>query len=200
MSATLRKKVAALTGEHGGDYAIQHAQRLIRLVETIAGDAAYDRDAIWLAAHMHDWGSFPEWSREDISHSARSCQLADETLRKLKCPAPTRDRALEAIQYHHGGADDRCVEAVLLRDADALDGMGVMGVLREFACIPTETAGCYTVPTGWGMRGAYDRSVMRLENNPAMLRLPASKRLAREKARRMKTVLEDLDRESFGLL
>ncbi len=200
MSATLRKKVAALTEEYGGDYAIQHAQRLIRLVETIAGHASYDRDAIWLAAHMHDWGTFPRWSREHISHSARSVQLADETLRKLKCPAPTRELVLEAIEYHHGGADERAFEAILLRDADALDGMGVMGLVREFASIPTETAGCYTLPTGWGLRGAYDRSVMRLENNPAMLRLPASKRLAREKARRMKAVLADLDRESFGLL
>jgi uncharacterized protein len=200
MSATARKKIAALTEEYGGDYAIQHAQRLIRLVETIAGDAAYDRDAIWLAAHMHDWGSFPRWSREHISHSARSRQLADETLRKLKCPAPTLDRALEAIEYHHGGADDRCIEAILLRDADALDGMGVIGLIREFASIPTESAGCYHLPTGWGLRGAYERSLMRLENNPAMLRLPASKRLARQKARRMRAVLDDLDRESFGLL
>ena len=135
MSATLRKKIAALTEEHGGDYAIQHAQRVIRLVETSPAIPP-TTGAIWLAAHMHDWGSFPRWSREDISHSARSRQLADETLRQLKCPAPTRDLVLEAIEYHHGGADDRCIEAILLRDADALDGMGVMGVLREFACIP----------------------------------------------------------------
>jgi uncharacterized protein len=200
MSATLRKKVAGLTEEYGGEYAIQHAQRLIRIVETIAGKTPYDSEAIWLAAHMHDWGTFPRWSREDLSHSARSHQLAEETLRKLKCPAPTMERALEAIQYHHGGADERCIEAILLRDADALDGMGVMGVLREFASIPTETAGCYTLPAGWGMRGAYDRAVMRLENNPGMLRLPESKRLAREKATRMKAVLDDLDRESFGFL
>ena len=44
------------------------------------------------------------------------------------------------------------------------------------------------------------RSLMRLDNNPAMLRLPASKRFAREKARRMKAVLDDLDRESLGFL
>lgn len=200
MSATLRKKVAALTEEYGGDYTIQHAQRLIHLVATIAEDTVYDADAIWLAAHMHDWGTLPRWSREDISHSARSRQLAEDTLRKLKCPAPIIDRVLEAIQYHHGGADDRCIEAILLRDADALDGMGVMGVLREFASIPTETAGCYTLPAGWGMRGAYDRALIRLENNPGMLRLPASRKIAREKARRMKAVLDDLDRESFGFL
>src|SRR5690242_13413598 len=130
MSATLRKKVAALTEEYGGEYTINHAQRLIQLVEVIADGAAYDQDAVWLAAHMHDWGTLPRWSRADISHSRRSRDLAEEHLRKLKCSAQTAARVLEAIEYHHGGADDRCIEAILLRDADALDGMGAMGVVR----------------------------------------------------------------------
>jgi uncharacterized protein len=160
----------------------------------------YDLEAIWLAAHMHDWGTFPKWSVGNVNHSRRSRELAEEQLRKLKCPADTMQRALEAIEFHHGGADERCAEAVLLRDADALDGMGAMGVMREFASIPTETAGCYTAPSGWGMRGAYDRAMMRMENNPRMLRLPKSKELAREKAREMQSILASLERESFGYL
>src|SRR3954453_6963327 len=100
------------------------------------------------------------------------------------------DRVLEAIAYHHGGADERCIEAVLLLDADALDGIGAMGLLREFASIPTETSGCYTLPTGWGMRGALDKATMRMENNPRMLRLPKSKALAAEKTREMQSILE----------
>jgi HD superfamily phosphodiesterase len=198
MSATLRKKVAALTEEFGGEDAALHAQRLVQLVETIAAGAEYDALAIWLAAHMHDWGSFPRWARDHVNHSRRSRQLAEEQLRKLKCPAPTTARVLEAIEYHHGGADDRCIEAVLLSDADALDGIGAMGVLREFASIPTETAGVYSVPVGWGMRGAYDRSRMRMENNPRMLRLPASKKIAKQKLRQMKAVLEAFERENLG--
>jgi HD superfamily phosphodiesterase len=200
MSATIRKRVAALTAEHGGDYSIQHAKRLIRLVEIVADGAAYDAGAIWLAAHMHDWGTLPQWSREDVNHSVRSRQLAEEHLRKLKCPAALMARVLEAIEYHHGGADERCIEAVLLRDADALDGLGTIGVLREFASIPTETEGCYTLPAGWGMRGAMDRATMRMENNPRMLRMPKSKELAREKTREMQSILSALERDSFGYL
>jgi uncharacterized protein len=200
MSVTLRKRVAALTEEYGGEYSIQHARRLVRLVEMIADGVDYDSEAIWLAAHMHDWGTFPQWSRGEVNHTQRSRQLAEEQLRKLKCPTGVISRVLEAIEYHHGGADERCIEAVLLRDADALDGMGSMGVLREFASIPTETAGCYTLPAGWGMRGAYERSLMRMENNPRLLRLPKSKELAREKAREMQSILSSLERESFGNL
>jgi HD superfamily phosphodiesterase len=196
----LREKVAAMTEKHGGEYALRHAQRLIRLVEIIGESLDYDREAIWLAAHMHDWGTFPHWSREETVHSRRSRDLAEEHLRKLKCPAPTLSCVLEAIEYHHGGADERCIEAVLLRDADALDGMGVMGVVREFAAIPTETAGCYTIPVGYGLRGAFDRALMRLENNQRMVRLPKSKQLAREKAKRMRAMLDAVEEESFGCL
>jgi uncharacterized protein len=199
MSAQIRKRVGALTLESGGEYAVQHAARLVRIVEMIA-EGPYDVDAIWLAAHMHDWGTFPQWSREDVNHSVRSRELAEVELRKLKCPAGLMERVLEAIEYHHGGADERCIEAILLRDADALDGLGAMGVLREFASIPTETAGCYTTPSGWGLRGAYERAVMRMENNPRMLRLPKAQEMAREKMREMQSILAAFERESFGAL
>lgn len=150
---------------------------------------------------MHDRGTFPRWTRDDVPHAQRSRELAAAELRRLKCPAPVTERVLEAIAYHHGGADERCIAAVLLRDADALDGMGAMGVLREFASIPTETdGGCYTLPCGWGMRGAYDRAAIRMEDNPRMRRLPKSRELAREKAREMRSIFAALERESFGCL
>jgi uncharacterized protein len=200
MSASYRQRITALTEKYGGEWAVQHAQRLIRLVETIGQGLAYDPEVIWLAAHMHDWGTLPRWSRDGVSHCARSRELAAEQLQKLKLPEETAERVLEAIQYHHGGADDRCMEAQLLRDADALDGLGLVGLLREFACVPTEGSSCYSIPTGYGMSGAYERARMRLENNPRMVRLPRSKKIASERAREMRAALDAFERESFGLV
>lgn len=178
---------------------MHHAQRLVRLVEIIGEGLAYNADAIWLAAHMHDWGTLPGWSLADVPHTRRSCQLAEEHLRKMKCPKALVAVVLEAIEYHHGGADERCVEALLLHDADALDGLGAIGMLREFSMIPSEGSGCYSIPTGWGMRGAYERSQMRLENNPAMLHLPKSRQLARRRIRAMRALSKAFEEESFGL-
>jgi HD superfamily phosphodiesterase len=200
MSLAYRQRIVTLTAKHGGEWAVQHALRLIRLIELIGQDLDYDPETIWLAAHMHDWGTFPEWSREGMSHSARSRDLAAEQLRKLKVPAELSCRVLEAIEYHHGGADDRCIEAQLMRDADALDGLGVVGLLREFACVPTEGSDCYTIPVGYGLRGAYERALMRLENNPCMVRLPKSKAIAEARARDMRQVLQSFERDSFGLI
>jgi uncharacterized protein len=200
MSVFDGRRVVALTEKYGGDWAVDHAQRLIQLVEIIGEGLPYNREAIWIAAHMHDWGTLPNWSRADVPHTQRSCELAEEHLRKMKCAKELTALVVEAIAYHHGGADERCVEAVLLRDADALDGMGTIGVLREFAMVPTEVAGCYSIPVGWGMRGAYERARMRMENNPGVLRLPKSRQIARKRAREMKAIFEGLERESFGAL
>jgi len=198
--AVNRKRILALTEEYGGEWAVQHAQRLIRLVEIVADGLDYDPEVIWIAAHLHDWGTLPRLARKDAPHAQRSCELAAEFLRKEKCPKAVMEAVLEAIRYHHGGADERCVEAVLLRDADALDGMGAIGVLREFAMVPTEDSGCYSIPTGWGLRGALERARMRLENNPAMVRLPKSKAIAKERARGMREILAAFERESFGFV
>jgi uncharacterized protein len=200
MSVFDRSRIVSLTEKYGGEWAVHHAQRLIQLVEIIGEGLPYNAEAIWIAAHMHDWGTLPKWSRSDVPHSRRSCQLAEEHLRRMKCPKPLMAVVLEAIEYHHGGADERCLEALLLRDADALDGMGAIGVLREFAMVPTEVSGCYSIPVGWGMRGAYERARMRLENNPAMLRLPKSRRIARRRAREMRAIFKSFEQESFGLI
>ena len=142
----------------------------------------------------------PRLAKEGVAHTRRSCELAGVYLRKAKCPKAILDAVLEAIEFHHGGADQRCVEAVLLRDADALDGMGAIGVLREFAMVPTEASGGYSIPVGWGLGGALERARMRLENNPGMLRLPKSKALARQRAREMREIFEAFERESFGFV
>ena len=55
-----------------------------------------------------------------------------------RSPAAWTNLVLEAIEFHHGGAEGRSIEAMLLSDADALDSLGVLGILKEFAMIPAE--------------------------------------------------------------
>jgi HD superfamily phosphodiesterase len=200
LMSTGRKRVEALTEEYGGDWAVQHAKRLIKLVELVGEGLDYDHEVIWLAAHLHDWGTLPRFAREGATHSERSRELAGEHLRQWKFPEATVEKVLEAIEYHHGGAGERCIEAVLLSDADALDGMGAIGVLREFAMVPAEWNGCYSIPAGWGMRGAYERARLRLENNPKAVRLPKSRQLARRRAREMARILKAFEEDSFGCI
>jgi uncharacterized protein len=194
------QRLAELTKKHGGEWAVQHAERLIRLVELIGEGLDYDREAIRIAAYLHDWGTFPRFARDGALHARRSREMAEEILLKWKCAAGTMERALEAIEFHHGGADERSIEAVLIRDADALDGIGIVGLLREFAQIPTRAKGGYALPVGAGMSAALERAKIRMENNPAMLRLSKAREIARDRVREMREMIDALERETFGCL
>ena len=189
-----------LTRQDGGEWALSHVCRVLKLISLIGEGLDYDRDLVWTAAHLHDWGTFSKWAKPGVNHSLRGKQVAREYLKKSGRPRPWVDKLIECIEFHHGGGQDLCLEAVLLRDADALDGLGLMGLLTEFAQIPCDMAGDYSCPVGMAMRGAYERARIRRVNNPAMLRLEKSKEIARERCAEMDRLFARLEQESFGYL
>jgi HD superfamily phosphodiesterase len=158
----------------------------------------YDEEALWIAAHKHDWGACPRWFREAVSHSLKSKALAQRYLRKARYPSERTARVLEAIEFHHGGREGRCLEAVLLSDADALDSLGIVGVLREFAMLPCEYRGGYSFPAVLGLRDAYEGVQIRNENSFQMLRLETSRTLARRRIKAMDCLLAQLEAETAG--
>lgn len=191
-----RPEIVRLTRRYGGNFEVHHAERLIRLAGIIGAGKAYDPNVVWVAAYLHDWGACPQFVKANLNHSIRSMQVAREYMENSGYPAGFIGSVLEAIEFHHGGAAERSMETLLLADADALDGLGVVGILKEFACTPT--AGDYCVPLGESFRDAYERAQIRMENNFHMLKLPASRELARTLVARMQRVLAELEEESGG--
>ncbi|MCL4402492.1 MAG: HD domain-containing protein [Acidobacteria bacterium] len=195
-----RGEIVRLTSRYGGVWLVSHAERLLKLIALIGEGLAYDTEAMWIAAYLHDWGASPKWARQGVSHCLRSQELASAYLRRARCPAETTGRVLEAIRFHHGGADGRSSEAVLLSDADALDSLGVLGVLKEFAMIPAAPKGDYCLPTAYGMREACELNKIRRENNTRMLKLERSRQLAARRLTEMDRLYAVLEEESFGCL
>jgi hypothetical protein len=93
---------------------------------------------------------------------------------------------LESIEYHHGSDPARRMESVLLSDADALDFLGVVGVLRDFSKKPGE------------LRKAYDIVQSRKEKLRRSICLEASKTMAIQRLESMDRLLVTLEEESFG--
>jgi uncharacterized protein len=193
-----RNEIVRLSREYGGAWIVNHAERLLKLIEMIGEGLEYDRDAIWIAAYLHDWGACPKWTREGVSHSRRSREVAEAYLKKSRCPAKRIAIVLEAIEFHHGGFAGRRTETVLLGDADALDSLGVLGVLKEFAMIPAEMAGDYCLPGEFGMREAYERVSVRRENLPRLLQFEKSRELAAARLADMDRLFALLERDTFG--
>ena len=185
--STLEARIHAL----GEDWAITHAQRLLKLIEQIGVDRNYDARAVLWAAYLHDWGAFRQYYRPGCDHAALSRQIAEnEILPRVNLPQETKAIILEAIE-RHDYRDRRPVEtteALLLREADFLDFLGVIGIAREFARGSED------------LSKSYARIVARKDLIKNRLILPKARTMAIQRLTRMEIFLEALMEESFGIL
>jgi len=97
------------------------------------------------------------------------------------------DRVLECIGTHHQGSPSRSIEAILLSDADALDFLGVVGVLRDFSRSPRD------------MRKAFQDVQRHRGRLPGQLCLPRSQEMAAGRIRMMDDMMHAFAEDSFGL-
>jgi HD superfamily phosphodiesterase len=175
-----------LTKEYGGDWGLNHTKRLLKLIELIGEGLGYDHDAIWAAAHFHDWGGYTPWMIAGVDHAIRSGAVARDFLEKRDLPESFVRLVVTAVETHHQGGLNRPVEAQLLSDADALDFLGVIGVLRDFAKKPK------------ALREAYDTVNKRMAALPGQLCIEKSKQIAAKRILQMKSLLDHFREESFG--
>jgi uncharacterized protein len=175
-----------LTTQHGGEWAINHTRRLLKLITIIGEGLEYDVDVVWLAAHLHDWGGYAPWAQPGVDHAHRSTQVAVPFLAERGYPASQIERVQQCIAHHHSGDPCHSTEAILLSDADALDFLGVVGVLRDISKKPRD------------LRAGYEKSMQRRAKLPETLCLERSRELAAERIREMDMLLEAFERDSFG--
>lgn len=181
-------EIIQLTHKYGLDWGIDHTNRLLHLVEIIANGREYNKEAIWLAAHLHDWGGYQPFVQQGLEHYDRSVEVAREFLTEHDCPQDLKELVLECIQYHHGGNPDRSFESILITDADALDLLGVVGFARCFSMVPRSLAG------GLALTKRYrDASI-------AAITLPKSRELAAGRIKETDDLLKKFDEETFGLI
>lgn len=183
--------IIQMTLEVGEDWAVAHAERLLKLIEQIGADLPYDYDVLELAAYMHDWGSFPRYIQKDVDHAVRSRQVIEaEILPQLDLSSAQKEILLEAIELHdyRDSRTPRSNEALLLREADMLEFLGMMGMAREFARGPKNVETCYKriLSRKYGIQGHFT--------------LPRAQEIARIRLERMETSLQWLNDESFGVL
>ncbi len=174
----------------GDGWAISHTQRILKLIDQIAGDLPFDRHALTIAAYLHDWGAFPCYAQPGASHPVISRQIAEqEILPQMELTPQQVEIILEAIELHdYRSAPPRSVEALLLREADCLDLLGATGLAREFTWGPKD------------LSKVVRRIRSRIENIPPSLTLPAAKQIAAERAQRMQKIVEQLLEETGGML
>ncbi|MBI9049823.1 MAG: HD domain-containing protein [Anaerolineaceae bacterium] len=179
-------EIVRLTETNGGSWGINHTKRLMKLIAIIADDQVYNEEVLWMAAHTHDWGAYAGWRQDGVDHVERSLQVVGSFLEEREYQQELIVEVLDCIANHHSERNDLSLEATLLRDADAVDFLGVVGVMRNFSRNPKD------------MRKGFQMGLEKRQKLPSVLVLPKAKEMAEKRIVEMDSLLSLFESDSWG--
>ena len=108
----------------------EHIERVYRLALFVAEQENADAFIVGMSALMHDIGHLS--TDTSLHHADLSMSMAGELLLAYDVSYGTREAILHAIEAHSFslGIEARTLEAKVVRDADRLDSLGAIGILR----------------------------------------------------------------------
>lgn len=120
------EKAPAPSEVHAEDHILRVLKRCIRLGEELNADLV----VLVAAVYLHDLGRH---YIDDKAHGSLSALKAQPVLERINFPEQKRDKVLHAIRVHDVSAspeDRTTLESKILYDADKIDTLGVVGILR----------------------------------------------------------------------
>jgi uncharacterized protein len=174
-----------------------HQPRLHRLAAELAGDQPYDEDVLHAAAWLHDLGVFVGHRPENLEKLARWDHIAyvigktPPLLRQFGFPEAKIPAVLAAIRTHLPSGQPVTFEGILLRDADILEQLGAVAILRTVSKVGRDTR---------FVRFSDALRVLRrnVEELPNQLRLDSARRLAVPRLELLNVFLSAADAEGDG--
>lgn len=122
-----------------------HQPRLYELAKRLAKNEPFDDDVLYAAAWLHDIGVFIGHRPEDPSELAKWDNVAyamkqtPRLLRRFGFPEKKIPAVIEVIRTHLPSGDPTTFEGTLLRDADILEQLGSVGILRTVSKVGRDT-------------------------------------------------------------
>lgn len=109
----------------------KHVQRVRRQARRAALETGIDPDVADLAALLHDLGRAVEQAHPGANHGDLSAELAAPILARhaAELPPPLEAAVLDAVRRHSRLGCNSPLLAVL-KEADALDALGAVGIVR----------------------------------------------------------------------
>lgn len=176
-----------------------HQPRLYGLTRAIGRELTYDDDVVYAAAYLHDIGVFIGHRPEDPqqlktwNHVGYAVGIAPRLLREAGFPEEKIPAVLRLIETHQPHDTPETTEATILRDADILEQLGAIGILRAVAKVGRDTRYPTFTPVIAFLR-------KNLEQLPDKLRLDSAKRLAAPRITELRNFLASVEDEAQGHL
>ena len=181
------------------EHKYSHQPRLYALTQQIAAlttpTPIYDDDIVYAAAFLHDLGVFIGHRPEDPDalkqwdHVAYSCNRAPELLTAFNFPTEKIEAVLTCIREHQPHDTPQTFEATLLRDADILEQLGAIGILRTAAKLDSDTRFHHFSDVRTSLQRA-------LDTLPSQIHLEATHKLAAPRIATLRSFLESLTTEA----
>jgi uncharacterized protein len=176
-----------------------HQPRLVALTQQIAQEMQTDEDILFAAAYLHDLGVFYGHRPSDPAalaawdNTAYAVAEAPAILALIGFPAEKIDAVLYCIANHQPHTTPEMLEAILLRDADILEQLGAVGILRTVCKVGRDTRFHTFADAAQSLQRA-------LDTLPQQIRLDATRALARPRIALLKDFLASLQSEAMGEL
>jgi uncharacterized protein len=172
-----------------------HQPRLYALTLQIGQGLVYDDDVVYAAAWLHDLGVFtghrPEdpGSLERWDHVRYTVEKAPGILERAGFPEARIPAVLAVIRTHQPKDEPLTIEATILRDADILEQLGAVGILRGVSKVGRDTR----FKTFSSVIANLRRS---LDELPGKLRLESARSLAQPKVEILRAFLAAAEKEA----
>jgi uncharacterized protein len=174
-----------------------HQPRLYQLAKRLAEGQAYDDDVLYAAAWMHDLGVFighrPEAPAALAAwdHVAYAARHMPPILKQFGFPEGKIPAVVEVIRTHLPSTKPTSFEGRLLRDADILEQLGAIAILRTVSKVGRDTRFVRYADAVWVLR-------RNAEELPAQLELASARRLARPRVEILNAFLAAAEAEADG--
>ncbi len=176
-----------------------HQPRLYELTLQVGEGQIYDDDVVYAAAWMHDLGVFTGHRPEDLEalrrwdNTAYAMERAPDLLVNFGFPAEKIPSVIEAMRTHQPSKQPTNMEGEILRDADILEQLGAIGVLRTVCKIGRDTR----FPDFTAAVQSLEKALTTL---PTQLHLETSRALAEPRMEILKMFLGGVHREAGSAL
>lgn len=172
-----------------------HQPRLYALTRRIGEGRDYDDDIVFAAAWLHDLGVFAGHRPDDPEQLVRwdnvayAIDRAPALLREIGFPREKIPAVIEAIRTHQPSAQPGSIEGTIVRDADILEQLGAIGILRTVSKIGRDTRFPSFTAAAESLRKA-------LSILPGQIHLETTRTLASPKIRLMEAFLAGIEEEA----
>lgn len=166
-----------------------HQPRLYELAKSLAEDEPFDDDVLFAAVWMHDLGVFIGHRPEDPvklsgwDNVGYAMEKTPGLLRQFGFPMEKIPSVVEVIRTHLPSGKPASFEGTLMRDADILEQLGAIGILRTVSKVGRDTR---FVGFGDALR-VLQRNFDEL---PSQLQLDSARRLAEPRLKILEAFLK----------